>query len=209
VVGLCELILAEGLRIRWTCNSRVDAVDEELLRLMKRAGCWMMAWGIESGNEDILRHARKGINREKVARALQWSQAAGLTNFGYFIIGLPGETPATVRETISLSKSLPLDLALFHIAAPYPGTPFFREVQANGWFRPGVNWEEVDMEESTVLDYPEMKAEDLEYWQKRAFREWALRPGPALTYGKMLLDPANLRTTVDAGLKYLSWLVRR
>ena len=94
----------------------------------------------------------------------------------------------TIKQTIAFSKSLPLDIALFHIAAPYPGTPFFKEVAKNGWFREGTRWEEVDMDESTVLDYPNLRAEELEYWQKRAFREWAMRPGPMLTYLKMLLD---------------------
>ena len=82
-------------------------------------------------------------------------------NWGYFIIGLPGETEETIRQTIDFAKRLPLDLALFHIAAPYPGTPFFFEVVENGWFRPGTRWEEVDMDDSTVLDYPGLPAEEL------------------------------------------------
>jgi anaerobic magnesium-protoporphyrin IX monomethyl ester cyclase len=79
---------------------------------------------------------------------------------------------------------LPLDIALFHIAAPYPGTPFFYEVVENNWFRPGTKWEEVDMDQSTVLDYGNMSAERLEYWQKRATREWSMRPGPMLTFAQ-------------------------
>jgi hypothetical protein len=63
------------------------------------------------------------------------------------------------------------------VAAPYPGTPFFFEVVQNGWFRPGTRWEQVDMDKGTVLDYPDLPAERLLYWQKRAFREWAFRPG--------------------------------
>ena len=72
---------------------------------------------------------------------------------------------------------MPLDIALFHVAAPYPGTPFFFEVVENGWFRSGTRWEQVDMDQGTVLDYPGLSAERLLYWQKRAFREWAMRPG--------------------------------
>ena len=77
-----------------------------------------------------------------------------------------------------------MDIALFHVAAPYPGTPFFFEVVKNKWFRPGTRWEQVDMDKGTVLDYPNMPAERLLYWQKKAFREWAFRPGPAFTYLK-------------------------
>jgi radical SAM superfamily enzyme YgiQ (UPF0313 family) len=205
VVGICNLILQEGLKIRWTCNSRVDYVDEEMLRLMGKAGCWMISWGIESGNEAILKNARKGADPQKAARALQWAKAAGIKNWGYFIIGLPGETEETIRQTIDFSKKLPLDLALFHVAAPYPGTPFFFQVMENGWFRPETQWEEVDMDRSTVLDYTGLKAEDLERWQKRAWREWAFRPGPAKTYLKMLATPGALRSAIEVGVRHLVW----
>jgi radical SAM superfamily enzyme YgiQ (UPF0313 family) len=207
VMGLCELMIRENINIRWTCNSRVDYVDEELLQMMARAGNWLISWGIESGNEQILRHARKGAYTDKAERALLWARKAGIRNWGYFIIGLPGETEETIRQTIDFSKRLPLDIALFHVAAPYPGTPFFFEVVENGWFRPGTRWEQVDMDKGTVLDYPGLPAERLLYWQKRAFREWAMRPGPIMTYMKMLAsDPSTLRSALSVGMQHLSWV---
>ena len=206
VVGLCELILERGLRMQWTCNSRVDFVDPEMLRLMKQAGCRWISWGIESGSEEVLRHVRKGISLEQVEQALRWSRQAGIRNWGYFIIGLPGETEETIQETIRFSKRLPLDLVLFHIAAPYPGSPLFFEVVEKGWFRPGTRWEQVDMDRSTVLDYPNLRAEELEQWAQRAFRSWALRPGPALTYLRMLLgSPSLWRPALEIGLESLGW----
>jgi len=205
VVELCRLIIQAGLKIRWTCNSRVDYVDEEMLRLMGDAGCWMISWGLESANEQILKNARKGADPAKAKRALRWAKAAGIKNWGYFIIGLPGETEATIRQTINYSKRLPIDLALFHVAAPYPGTPFFFQVLENGWFRDGTRWEEVDMDRSTVLDYDNLKAEDLERWQRQAWREWAFRPGPALTYLKMLATPGALKSAVEVGVRHLIW----
>jgi len=208
VMGLCDLIIEEGLKIRWTCNSRVDYVDEEMLRRMAQAGCWLISWGIESGSEEILKRAAKGTDLAKAHRALKWSKDAGIRNWGYFIIGLPGETEETIRQTIQLAKSLPLDIALFHIAAPYPGTPFFFEVLENGWFREGTRWEEVDMDKGTVLEYPNLSAEDLMYWQKRAFREWALRPGPILTYlGMLASDPHTFKRALRVGLEHLAWVV--
>ena len=206
VMELCRLIIDSGLRITWTANSRVDYVDEEMLHLMGRAGCMLMAWGIESGNELILRRAHKGYKMEQAHRALGWAHAAGIKNWGYFIIGLPGETVETIQSTIAVSKALPLDIALFHVAAPYPGTPFFFEVVENGWFRPGTNWEEVDMDQDTVLDYPQLKAEDLLYWQKRAFREWAMRPGPIWTFLKSLNSWQGLRSGIDIGLQTVGWV---
>ena len=209
VVELCDLILQRDLSLRWTCNSRVDFVDPEMLNLMARAGCWMISWGIESGSEEVLKRAHKGIKRQQMDQALWWAREAGISNWGYFIIGLPGETPETIQETIRLAKHLPLDLALFHIAAPHPGSPFFFEVAREGWFRPGTRWEQVDMDRSTVLDYPSLSAEEMEWWARRAFRAWAFRPGPMVTYLRMLLgSPSLWRPALKIGLESLGWAVR-
>jgi hypothetical protein len=99
---------------------------------------------------------------------------------------------------------VPLALALFHIAAPHPGTPFFAEVE-KGRFWP-ESWEEVDMDESTVLDYPGLAAERIEYWARRAFREWALRPGPLWTFVKSMNSWAALRSAANAGWQALGWM---
>ncbi|MBM3130891.1 MAG: radical SAM protein [Chloroflexi bacterium] len=206
VVGLCELMLKENLQIKWMCNSRTDYVDEEMLRLMARAGCWMITWGIESGSDEILKRAHKGTDPAKAERALKWARDAGIKNWGYFIIGLPGETEETMQQTIAFSKKLPLDIALFHIAAPYPGTPFFFEVVEQGWFRPGTRWEEVDMERSTVLDYPNLSAERLEYWQKRAFREWAFRPRPILTLLQSMNTWYGIKSAFSIVTQHLGWM---
>ncbi len=206
VMELCRLIIDSGLKVQWMCNSRVDYVDEEMLQLMGKAGCWYISWGIESANEQILKRAHKGYRKEQAVQALKWAKAAGINNWGFFIIGLPGETPETIQETIAYAKALPLDIALFHIAAPYPGTPFFYEVVQNNWFRPGTNWEEVDMDESTVLDYPDLTAEQLEYWQKRATREWSFRPGPMWTFLRGMNSWAGFKSAVSVGLQMLRFV---
>jgi radical SAM superfamily enzyme YgiQ (UPF0313 family) len=205
VVSFCEELIRRGIKIKWTCNSRVDYVDEAMLTLMGKAGCWFISWGIESANEIILKRARKGYKKEQAFKALQWAKAAGIKNWGYFIIGLPGETEESIRETIAYAKQLPLDIALFHIAAPYPGTPFFYEVVENNWFRPGTKWEEVDMDQSTVLDYENLSAEQLEYWQKRATREWSLRPGPVWTFLQGLNSWEGTKSALNVGWQMLQF----
>jgi anaerobic magnesium-protoporphyrin IX monomethyl ester cyclase len=206
VMELCQRMQSNQLNMTWTCNSRVDFVDQELLGEMAKAGCMLIAWGIESANQAVLKRAHKGYRLEQAGEALTWARQAGIMNWGYFIIGLPGETVESIQETIQLSKRLPLDIALFHVAAPYPGTPFFFEVLENGWFRPGTNWEEVDMDAGTVLDYPNLKAEELLYWQRRAFREWALRPRPMFTYLKSMNTWQGMKSAVNIGLQTLGWL---
>ena len=80
---LCRLMIEQKIEMKWTCNSRVDYVDEEMLQQMYKAGCWYISWGMESGNEEILKHAHKGITPERVRQALGlgsqgWHQELGL-----------------------------------------------------------------------------------------------------------------------------------
>ena len=210
VMKLCRRLIETGWKVRWTCNSRVDSVDDEMLGLMAQAGCWLISWGIESGSRSILRRARKGTNPSTVSQALLASRKAGIKNWGYFMIGLPGETVDTIRETIDFSKRLPLDIALFHIAAPHPGTPLFSEAVENGWLLPGTTWEDIDMDKGAVLQYEDLSAEEMVYWQRRAFREWAFRPGPLWTYAKMLLgDMRTAGRALSVGVEHLGWTVKR
>jgi radical SAM superfamily enzyme YgiQ (UPF0313 family) len=175
---------------------------------MAKSGCWMIAWGIESGAPAILRRANKGIDPEGVERALRMAKRAGIRNYGYFIIGLPGETEATIDQTIAFSKTLPLDFALFHIAVPYPGTPLWFEALEEGWLRV-KRWEDFDMYNSCVLEYPNLSAEQLQAAARRAAREWALRPGPMWTFIKELRNLSTLRQWLQIGVRHLSWIVGR
>ncbi len=205
VYDLCNTIIKEGIQVRWSCNSRVDFVDEEELRLMRRAGCFMIAWGLESGSEAVLKRAHKGTTVERIQTTIAASHRAGIMNWGYFIIGLPGETVETIQQTIALAKRLPVDIALFHIATPYPGTPFYYEAVANGWIDMH-RWEDYDMYDHTVLSYPHLNAQQLEAWARRAAREWSLRPGPMLTFLKGASRPDTLGQLMQIGLNHVKWM---
>lgn len=144
VYDLCNAIIKDGIKLRWSCNSRVDFVDEDELRLMKKSQLLMVAWGLESGSEAVLKRARKGTTVTRMQETIAASHRAGIKNWGYFIVGLPGGTVETIGQTIELSKKLPVDIALFHIATPYPGTPFYYEAVENGWIQMD-RWEDYDM----------------------------------------------------------------
>jgi hypothetical protein len=121
---VCNEILRRGLSIQWTSFARVDTVSPELLVKMKAAGCAAVSFGIESGNSEILTSTKKGITLEQVVRAVDMCAGAGVTPFASFILGLPGETPETLRETIAFGKRLQERGLVygFHILAPFPGT---------------------------------------------------------------------------------------
>lgn len=133
VRAFCRGIRKRGCTIMWTCNSRVDTVDRDLLREMKDAGLWMISFGLESGSERVLERSRKGITISQSRLAVQAAHDVGVRTAGHFIFGLPGETPETMAKTTDFALSLPLDIAQFYAAAPFPGTDFFSEAVRNKW----------------------------------------------------------------------------
>jgi radical SAM superfamily enzyme YgiQ (UPF0313 family) len=123
-VEICDEILRRGLSVKWTSFARVDSVSEELLKKMRAAGCAAVSFGIESANPGILKTVRKGIRMDQVVAAVGMCARAGVTPFASFILGLPGETPETLRETIEFGKRLEGQGLIYgyHLLAPFPGT---------------------------------------------------------------------------------------
>ena len=205
VLRLCDLILRHGLRIRWTCNSRVDTIDEEMMVRMKQAGCWLIALGLESGSQAILDNVKKDARLEDARRTIQLCHRHGIKTWGYFIIGLPGETHQTVRETIDFAKSLPLDIALFHVAMPYAGTEFYFQAVANGWLNTS-QWKHFDMNDSAVVHYPDFSAQDALRATKQAFREFYFRPVQMWRLAKMMLGAGDLGMIGSVAKNFLGWI---
>ena len=205
VKELCELIIKNGLKVRWTCNSRVDTIDEEQARLMKQAGCWLIAFGIESGSQKVLDNVKKDAKVEDATRSINMCHRLGIKTWGYFIIGLPGENKQTVRETIDFAKSIPLDIALFHVAMPYAGTEFYFQSVANGWLNTN-DWKHFDMNDSAVVGYDDFSAQDILKATKQAFREFYFRPVQMWRMSKMMLGSGDLGMVWGVCKNFLSWI---
>jgi len=122
VRAICQEILGRRLRFKMHIFSRVDTVDRDLLEWLKEAGCAMICFGLESGSQKILDGVNKGITLGKVRRTIELCRTIGITPFGSFILGLPGETRVTMRETLAFARSLEIPFG-FHLLAPFPGTP--------------------------------------------------------------------------------------
>ena len=123
-LAVCEEILQRDLGIKWTSFARVDTISEKLLSKMKAAGCTAVSFGIESANPEILKTIKKGITIEQIRKAIRICRQVGISPYASFILGLPGETPETIKETRAFAANLQQDgLAFgFHILAPFPGT---------------------------------------------------------------------------------------
>lgn len=115
----CERV-PEG--VRWICNSRVDTVTQDLLYCMKDNGCWMICYGIESGDDTVLKKNKKGATCEQAKKAVSWAKKAGLKVWAYFMLGLYGDSYETMQRTIDFACKLKPDIANFAVSAPYPGT---------------------------------------------------------------------------------------
>ncbi|MEE8470990.1 MAG: radical SAM protein, partial [Dehalococcoidia bacterium] len=131
VYAFCDEIIARGLKFNWSVFSRVDTVNPELLRKMKQAGCSWMLYGVESGNQQILDRIHKKITLEKIREGVRLGKEAGINILASFIIGLPGETEETLKETIRFAAELETPWG-FNVLAPFPGTEVREEAKDYG-----------------------------------------------------------------------------
>jgi len=205
--AIAEGIIRQGLKIDWTCETRVDLIDEELLRHMKDAGCYTIAYGIESASAEILETLHKGISLAKVEEAVRITRKVGMQTIGYFMLGSPGETPQTIRRTIELAKSLKLDFAQFAITTPFPGTELYNIYLKNG--HQDVAWEDFAYAGTgggvtPVFETDRLSKADLRQWASKAYREFYLRPGYITQRLQGIRSPSDLKIN----LKGFSMLLR-
>ncbi|MCD6287653.1 MAG: radical SAM protein [Candidatus Hydrogenedentes bacterium] len=183
VIAICDEIKRRNLDIVWTCMGRVDTVDTEMLRKMRTAGCRRIKFGVETGSPEIMKRIRKKIDLGKVHTAFEAAVDAGIEVHGTYMVGLPGETRQTVRETIELACSLPQDSVQFSIATPFPGTEFFDECERNGWLVTH-DWNHFDGRFGAVVSYPQLSKREIEDMLAMAEREYMNRTHPRSLIGK-------------------------
>lgn len=201
---VCDEIIRRGLKIRWVTNSRVDTIDEEFMRKMKEAGCWMLGFGVESGNQKVLNNIKKGITIEQVKKAISTAKKVGMQTTLHFIIGLTGETKETIDETLEFAKKLDPDYAQFYCAVPYPGTEFSEYAKKQGWIREAP-WEKYEQVYS-ILDRPGLSAEEVMEARSRAYKEFYVRPIKILKHVKNIRSWKALKATALAGFSFMDWM---
>ena len=171
-----------GFKISWDAETRVDLVDQEMLFAMKNAGCRMISYGIEHG---VFIHEIKGgtATLKQAEDAVKWTHKAKIDTVGYFMIGLPKETPLTIRKTIEFAKKLDCTYAQFAITMPFPGNKLYDEAIKSGMVNLNDTWDKFVYSgvgsggiQAPVITTKSLKPKDLEYWTKRAYREYYFRP---------------------------------
>jgi len=174
--AVCEEILRRGLDIVWcTPNGvRIDSLDEELVALMKRSGCYGLGFGIESGSQEVLDFNRKKLDLEKVAAKVEMVKKYGIETNGFFIIGLPGETIETIKETIRFAKRVPFDRANFGLLAPLPGSDIFQKYVLDKKRGQEIDYSAFNY--FTPFPLGDLTARELNRWQRRSVFSFYGRP---------------------------------
>ena len=175
VLKICEELHTRKLEIDWDCGTRVDMVDRELLKTMRDAGCIAVWLGVESGSETILGAMNKSIKLNQTRLAYKTAHEVGLMTIANTVLGFPGETEQTARETINFVKELNPDDVGFYVATPYPGTPMYEQVKQNGWLRV-TDFDKYDTAGPT-FETPWLSMKRLAEIRYKAYQEFYLRPG--------------------------------
>jgi radical SAM superfamily enzyme YgiQ (UPF0313 family) len=182
----------------------VDRVDDELLQLMKLAGCWMIGYGIESGSQDILDKNRKNITVKQVEDAVRLAKHAGLEVTGHVIFGLPAETIETGKATIKWLSKLDIDFCQFYCAVPWPSTALYKIAQQEGWLTTH-DWKLYE-QNNCVLDTGVIRPQDVEYLRRLAMRKFYLSPRRIFNVLKKLNSLKKIRVFFNMLKEFSDWV---
>lgn len=182
---ICEMMIEKKINIEWSCSSRINLMTPKALQIMRKAGCFQIAYGIESGSQTILDFLKKDVKLEKIQKTLEWTREAGIRSKGYFMIGIPGDTKETIEQTITFSKKIELDDFQVTFCTPFPGTELYGIAEHYGDFED--KWEKMNMWD--IVFVPKgLSKKDLTIFSKRAFSEFYFRPRVIFSYIKMVFN---------------------
>jgi len=200
--------LMKGVGISWAANARVTT-DYETLRVMREGGLRHLVVGFESGNDEILRRIRKGATKERAIRFVRDCKSLGISIHGAFVMGLPGETRETIRETIEFAKRLDIGSIQASIASPYPGTEFYEEAVREGWFIQG-EYLDGSGHQQAVISYPHLSGREIADSVELFYRRFYFRPRYiARSVARMIVSGEERRRLLREGVEYLRWLRSR
>lgn len=170
----CERIIKEKIDITWSCMSRIDFIDEEILRLMKHAGCHQIGYGLESANPEILRNIRKPMELDLARKVVIITKKSGIDVRAMFMLGNPGETEDTLKKTLRFAIEIDPDIAIFNITVPMPGTEMYEWAKGHGYLLK-VPWSEFDLA-NTVMRLPTISTDKIKYYYHQAYKLFYMRP---------------------------------
>ena len=201
VVDMCNAFLDHGFTFSWSCNSHPNLLDFDTLKLMRRAGCWQIAYGIESGSQRILDVVKREVRIPKMRETLRMTQAAGIRTKGYVMIGHPTEGLDSLTEDVAFLKQVELDLCQITKFTPYPGTPAYPTIREFGTFE--EDWER--MNAMNFMFIPRGLSEEiLETYFDHLYRAFYSRPDVLWGLARLLMqEPRYLKRLGVSAAVYL------
>jgi len=184
----------------------VDRIDEEMLSWLKKAGCSMIAYGVESGNQVGIDYLQKGITLSQIRRAFALTRQAGIQPMAYFILGIPVETYAQGLETIRFARELNPDYAQFSILSPFPGTKLYEEAKAKGWYQEVEANNPFDKDQKRpVLISEHWSEESLRKILRQAHRSFYFRPSYVLRKLRSIRGFKQMQSLWGIGCGLFRW----
>lgn len=180
-----DSIIRRSIKIRWMCTGRVDNVDRGLLLKMKKAGCCMISYGVESGNQHILNAAKKNITMNQIREAIFFTEKAGIATVANCMFGLPGETRMTIYNTIKFINELKPTIAQFYCTVPRPATEFYRLAKANNWIKT-ASWSDYNLERS-IIETDDLTSGEIVKLRRRAVFNFYFRPKTIVNLFKLYM----------------------
>lgn len=191
------------LKFAFPNGLRADQVDEDILRWLKQMGVYSLAFGVESGNQIILDNVKKGETLESMEKAYKLSKKIGFETWGFFMIGLPGETEETVNNTIEFAKKLNPDVAKFHILKPFPGTEIFEELKKKSLITV-FDYSKYGIHTRPVHRLPNMSEDEMMNLAKKAYKEFYLRPSKIIDHILRIKSIERFKLNFKTGLSILN-----
>jgi radical SAM superfamily enzyme YgiQ (UPF0313 family) len=173
VVELCEAMIRAKLPFTWSCNSHPNLLDLDTMKLMKRAGCWQIAYGVESGSQRVLDVVKHEVKLPRLRETLRTTRAAGIRAKGYLMLGHPTEDLASLEETRAFLEDVDLDVAQVTKFTPYPGTPAYPTIRQHGTFT--EDWDRMNAMNFIFIPHG-LTEEILEEYFDRCYRAFYSRP---------------------------------
>lgn len=209
-IQICEEIMQRNLKITFSVNARVDNADLELFRIMKKAGCRELLVGFESGNQKILDRMNKNITLEQSRQFIDYAKETNLEVHGCFVIGLPGETEETARQTIEFALGLGLTTVQFSGAVPFPGTPFYNLAKHEDWLK-AKDWRDwlIEGEQTGIVEYPNFNREKINCYVDLGLKKFYFRPKYVLQFLFSTRNFSDLYRKVRGAKNFLSYLLKR
>lgn len=178
-IRICELIIKKKMKFPWSIATgiRVDSVNEELFSIAKRAGCYQISIGFESGDQATLDSIRKGVTLEQSLNCIKMIQRFGIETIGFFMFGLPADTEETLEKTIKFAMQLRPDYAKVTIMTPLPGTALFRQFETKGLIK-SREWEKYTFHLcQEIYKHPNLEFSTLQYYYNKFYQKFYLNPG--------------------------------